>query len=79
MEWEILIRAAETSNEVVLEGSDSAFGSIAPMETGWDELKVDFFRGEKLFEGRGTFVVEALELRSVTAGNKSGVNVFVCL
>ena len=49
------------------------------MKAGWDELEVDFFRGEKLLESSRTFVIEALELRAVAAGDKSGVNSLVRL
>ena len=64
---------------MILEGSDSAFSGIAPMQAGWDELEVDFFRGEKVLESSGTFVFEALELWAVAAGDESGVNGFVRL
>jgi hypothetical protein len=33
--------AAQTCNEVILEGSDSAFGSIAAMDIGRSKLEID--------------------------------------
>jgi hypothetical protein len=36
MEREIFVSAAETGNEVIFEGADGAFCSIASMDSWWD-------------------------------------------
>jgi hypothetical protein len=53
----LFVNAAQSSNEVVLEGLDCAFGGIAAMHTRWDQLEVDIFNLEELFQDVGTLVV----------------------
>jgi hypothetical protein len=43
MDGEVLVDAAQASNEVVFEGSDGSFRGVAAMYTRWSELEVDFF------------------------------------
>ena len=57
MKGKVFVNAAEASDEMVLEGSDGAFSRVASMDIGWDELVVDVFVDEELFEKRGAFVV----------------------
>jgi hypothetical protein len=43
MDGEVFVDAAKASDEVVFEGSDSAFRGVAAMHTRWSELEIDFF------------------------------------
>jgi hypothetical protein len=61
VEGEVLVNAAEASNEVVFECADGAFGSVSAMYAGWGELKVNVFFLSELFQGLSTFIVKALE------------------
>ena len=51
VEWEIFIDAAKPSNKVVFERADRTFCSVAAVQARRDELIIDVFRGEKLFQG----------------------------
>ena len=59
----IFRHGAETSDEMVLEGSDGAFSGVPTVTAWWGELKVNVVGGEEVAEFLGAFVVEALELR----------------
>jgi hypothetical protein len=78
MEWKVAIGGTETGDEMVLEGSDSAFGSVSAVNVRWDELKVDVLVCHVCFEGSGGFVVETLELRFEASGAEKSVRAFVC-
>jgi hypothetical protein len=60
VEREIFVGAAEAGDEVVFERADCAFGGIAAVDVGRDELKIDVLRTEEVFQDAGAFVVEAL-------------------
>ena len=62
MKGEFFVDTAQAGDEMVFEGSDGAFGSIAAMDARWGELEVDRLVPQELLEGDGAFVVEALEL-----------------
>ena len=62
MQWELAVTGAETSNEMVLEGADRAFGSIAAVNVRWGKLEVNVFFSEVVFQGLGSFIVKSLEL-----------------
>ena len=62
VEREVFVDAAETSNEVIFERADGAFGGIAAVDSWWGKLKVNFFFAEELFQSFGAFIVEALEV-----------------
>ena len=74
VEGEIFVNAAKSSNEVILEGADGAFGGIAAVDSGRGELKVNFFFAEELFQGFGAFIVETLEERTQTGGAQFGMD-----
>jgi hypothetical protein len=57
VEGEVLVGAAETSNEVVLEDANGMLSSIMAMNTRRDQLIVDTFLTHKFLEGEGGFVV----------------------
>jgi hypothetical protein len=57
VEWEVLVSAAETSNEVVLEGVNGTLSSITAMNTRRDQLKIDPFLGHEVFEDEGGLIV----------------------
>ena len=67
MQREVLVDAAQSSDEVVLKSANRALGRIATMDVGRHELKIDVFGAEKFLEDRRALIVEALEL-----GAKSG-------
>jgi hypothetical protein len=68
MQREVFIDAAKPGDEIILERADGAFGGVATMQSRGHELIVDLLVGEKCFEGCGTFVVEALEVRLEAGG-----------
>ena len=43
----IRIDAAESGDEMILECANGTFGSITPVASWWDQLKVNFLVGEK--------------------------------
>jgi hypothetical protein len=49
MEGEMLVNAAEASNEVVFERTDGTFGGITTMHAWRDKLIVNRFGREKVF------------------------------
>jgi hypothetical protein len=77
VEGEIRVSAAEAGNEVVFKGTNGALGSVCAMHAGRDELKVDGFVAQKLFESGGAFVVEALELGAEAGVDEAIVDGFV--
>jgi len=58
---EQFVGAAESTNEVIFEGANGAFGSIAPMDMWWDQLKIDVLGCHIILEGMGCFAVQLLE------------------
>jgi hypothetical protein len=71
MQGKVFVDAAQTSDEMVFEGADGAFSSIAAMHAGGDKLVVNGFRREKLFEGGGTFVVQTVKLGPEASRNQT--------
>jgi hypothetical protein len=63
MQGKVLVDAAKTSDEMILEGADATFGCISVIHSRRYELEIDFLLMHKLLEDLGTFVVEALETR----------------
>jgi hypothetical protein len=59
---EVFIDATEACNEVILKGADGTFGSIAAVDSWWDQLEVDVLVVHVCLEGVRAFIVEALEL-----------------
>jgi hypothetical protein len=57
------VGTAQCRNEVILEGANRAFGGVASVDAGWDELIIYAFAGHELLESFGAFVIESLELR----------------
>ena len=69
MQGEVLVSAAENGDEVILEGSDGAFGCVTTMVTGWYyKLIVDCFLLHKVLEDFGAFAVKSLK-----DGSKTGL------
>jgi hypothetical protein len=56
-EWKVLISAAESSNEMVLEGIDGLFGNIGLMHMWCHKLKLDIALGHELLKCNGCFIV----------------------
>ncbi len=46
MKGKVLVRAAQASDEVILESMNGLFGGIAAVNVWWDELIVHIFHGE---------------------------------
>ncbi len=46
VEQKVLVCAAQTHNEVVLECANGSFSSIPAVNVGWDELIVHFFHSK---------------------------------
>jgi hypothetical protein len=68
VEREIWVRSAQAGDEVILKSANSAFGGVAAMIAGGDELVVDLLAVHVGFEhGRG-FVVKPLEFGLEAAG-----------
>ena len=74
MKWKVLVDAAKSGNEVILEGADRAFGGIAAMHAGWNELKIDVGVAQERLERGGSLVIEAVQLWMQTGGNKACMN-----
>ena len=74
MQWEVLVDAAKARYEVIFERADCAFGSVAAMDFGGDQLKLDDFRCEESLECLRAFVVEALQLWAEASGDKACVD-----
>ena len=77
MEREILIKAAQASNEVIFVGSDGTLSSIAPVHTRWDKLKIDGFVPHEVLEDGGAFIVKTLELGAEPNLDKHGDRLLV--
>jgi hypothetical protein len=59
VEGKVFVNTAEASDEVVLEGADSAFGGVAAMGAGRYQLVVDLLVDEEGLECGGAFIVKA--------------------
>ena len=60
MQRESGVAAAKHRYKVIFEGADRLFSCIVVVQVGWDELILDLFCSEKLFDEGGAFVVEYL-------------------
>jgi hypothetical protein len=61
MHGEVLVGAAEASNEVVFKGLDGSFGCVASVEVRRNKLEVNRLCFHEAFETIGGFVVQFLE------------------
>ena len=61
MQGKVFVSAAENGDEVILEGSDGAFGRITTMVNGWCKLIGDCFLLHEVLEDFGAFVVRSLK------------------
>ena len=43
MQWKVFVNTADAGNKMIFEGSDRAFRGVSSMETGRNELKINFF------------------------------------
>jgi hypothetical protein len=77
MQWEIFINAAKASDEMVLKSSDAAFGCIATVRAGRDELEINVLIVHELLEDLGAFVIEMLETGLQSCLRKMGVEKLV--
>lgn len=79
MKRETVVGRAEDCDEVVLPGTDGAFGSITAVLIGWHELEVDAFGSKVLLEGGGTFIVKIKQSRRESGGLENLDEVAVAL
>ena len=63
MQGETIVSSTNESDEMVLPCADCAFGGIATMLVGWNELEVNLFLVHVTFEKGRTLVVEKDKLR----------------
>jgi len=61
MKREVFVRAAEAGDEVVFERATGAFGGIASVDVGRDQLIIHLFGSEVFLEGGRGLVVKSLE------------------
>jgi len=73
VERKILVNTAQPCNEVIFERANSTLGGVATMGTWRDELIVDSFSGQEIFEGLRTFIIETLELGTKACPDQAGV------
>ena len=78
MKGEVFVGAAETSDEMVFERADGAFGGIATVEVWRGKLIVDGLCLEELLEGGGCFVVQLLKYGFEATGGEERVDALVC-
>ena len=79
MHGEVFVGAAKNGDEVILEGSDGAFGHVTTMVTaGWYKLIVDCFLLLEVLEDFGAFVVKSLKDGSKAGLEKPLVYCLVC-
>jgi len=63
VEQEILVSAAEPSNEVIFKGANGTFGGIVLVHVQWDQLVIDVFCSEEIFKGSRGFTIQSVETR----------------
>ena len=71
MQGEVGVDAAKPGDEMIFEHAYCTFSSIAPMDMGWDELKINVGVAQEPFECNGRFVVEPLQLWSESSGDEA--------
>ena len=71
------VGARDAGNEVVFEGSNGSFGSVASMNARWDKLQVNVLLVNELLEGFGSFVVDPSEFGSQACGNENSQGLLV--
>jgi hypothetical protein len=59
VEGKVFVNTAQASDEVVFEHPYSAFGGVAAMGAGRDQLEIDLLVDEERLECGGAFVVKA--------------------
>ena len=79
MKGEIGICGAEAGNEVILEGTNGAFGGIAAVHMGRNQLEVDVFSAHELFENVRGFVVKTLQDWTAASSNEDRKRLLVCI
>jgi hypothetical protein len=57
VERKVLVGAAETGYEVILEGANGSFSGVSAVDMWWDKLEVDVFGSHVFFERARAFVV----------------------
>ena len=61
MGWEVGVTRGQSSAQVILEGANCTFGSIAAMGIWGDKLEVDIIFAEGVLYGAGEFVVDDVD------------------
>ena len=78
MQWEVLVGAAESGDEMILESADRSFGGIAAVKVWRHKLEIDVFVSHELFQHVGAFVVKALKFWTKSAFDKQGMGLLAC-
>ena len=69
---------SKDSDEVVLEGSNSAFCAIASVYVGWHQLVFAAVVGDGLEEGLASFIVQDVDVRGRVVRYEAAVEIVVC-
>ena len=73
MDWEVGRGGAQSRDEVIFKSADGAFGSVASVRVGRDELMVNVFLFHPVFDEFGALVVKEMETRATTGVKERGV------
>ncbi len=71
MKWELFVRDAESTDKVIFECLDCAFGSIYTMVVWFDELDITVTAVHELFEDSAGLIVGYVECWVVSMGDKA--------
>jgi len=78
VEWEFGVKTTETGDKMILVGADGTFGGVASMASRGCKLEINIVGPHEGLEQFGTFVVQALELRTEACVAEFRVHGFVC-
>ena len=59
--WEVGVTRGQSSAEVIIEGANCTFGSVAEMSIWGDKLEVDIVFTESALHSAGSFIVKDVE------------------
>jgi hypothetical protein len=74
VEWEVLVSATETNNEVVLEGAKVMLSSIMVVDSRRGRLIVDVFPIHVVLEDERSLIIKLLQHRLKTCSSESSMD-----
>ena len=77
MHWELVIGDGEYRNEVILPCEDSPFGRIFTVNVCGDELVVNTFLAERIFENFGGFILKSSNFWSESLLDQKLINFLI--